>query len=389
MLIPQEAYDALVDAGATVSAEVRADGRVEVLVGIPGEGSRERTLALEVRRYSRPVTPREVTTAVERRGGAFEPPAGERRRGLLLVTPGASAETARRAGDLGVSLIVFDRRTKDGVRGHLALGPGDVVPLGRAATPPPPAGRRPGVPARGELQIVKTLLLLGGRTQAEIARWASVSQPRVSQVLKRLAERGLVSSSVVEPHARVAGGPAPPPRAWTVVDWDRLLRHWLSRYPGPGGVTTHWYGLEAPARQAHAVLEVLGRATSAHRVLVSGDVAADLIAPWARPAHAMLYTDVGADLSPAGLTPSPAADATLALTVPEETGLWRFADGWWQAVGQDPAPDGLPLADPLQVLHDAGRSPSVDADQAVETLKSRIRTLRGLAAANLDAEVHG
>jgi hypothetical protein len=86
------------------------------------------------------------------------------------------------------------------------------------------------------------------------------------------------------------------------------------------------------------------------------------------------------NLSAAGLTPSPAADSTLALTVPEESGLWDLARHWWQLAGRDPAPGGLPLADPLQVLHDVRRSPSVDADQAVEALAAKLLRPRPPAA---------
>jgi hypothetical protein len=261
-LIPDEAYDALLDAGVTVAAEVRDDGQVDVVVDVPREGSPARPLALEVRRYTRALTPGAVVAAAERR--AADRPAGpdRPRRGLLLIAPAASAESVRQAADLGVSIVALDRRTGDGVHGHLAFGPGDVVPLGTAATVPASGGRGPGSSARGELQIVKAVLLLGGRTQKEIAGWASVSQPRVSQVLKRLAEQGLVRSAVVP-----ADGPGPPRRAWTVLDADRLLRRWLAGYAGPGGVTTYWYGLDAPVRQVHAALDVLG---AGRRVLVSG-----------------------------------------------------------------------------------------------------------------------
>jgi hypothetical protein len=361
VLIPDEAYDALVDAGVDVAAEVLDDGRVGVRVGVPGAAP---TLALEVRRYTQALTPH----------GVVDARAAVRGRGLLLVTPSASAETVRRAAELGVSLLALRGRAGDGVHGHLALGPGDVVPLGRAATVPAQARRRTGVPARGELQVVKTLLLFGGRTQTEIARWASVTQPRVSQVLKRLAARGLVDSTPTQ------GAPAPSRRTWTVVDREGLLRHWLAGYPGPGGVTTYWYGLDAPVRQVRAATGVL----EGRRVLVSGDVAADAIAPWARPARAVVYTDAGADLSAAGLTPCPAADATLALAVPEEAEIWRFAQRSW--TGRDQTPGGLPLADPLLVLHDTRRSPSADADQATETLIARILDRRPTAPANPDAE---
>jgi hypothetical protein len=376
-LIPAEAYDALVHAGVDVAAAVTDDGQVDVVVDVPGAVP---ALALQVKRYTRPLTPGGVATAADRwaaaAGHRIATP-GSPRHGLLLVTPSATAETVRRAADLGVSLIALDRRTRDGVHGHLALGPGDVVPLGRAATGPAQDRRKAGDPARGELRIVKALLLFGGRTQAEVARWAGVSQPRVSQVMRRLAEQDLVSSSAA------AGGASSPRRTWAVVDrnWNRLLRHWLSGYPGPGGVTTYWYGLEAPVAQARAALGVL----TDRRVLVSGDVAADLVAPWARPAHATLYTDAGADLSAAGLTPCPAADSTLALTVPEEAELWAFADHWWRVTGQNPAPGGLPLADPLQIMHDTGNSPSPDNDQAMETLSAHIHRRRTPTPANPEA----
>jgi hypothetical protein len=384
-LIPAEAYDALVDAGVTVAAEVQGDRQVDVRIDVPGEGSPTRTLLLQVKRYSRPLTPGAVAAAADRRSRPAG--TGQPGHGLLLITPSATEETARHAAELGISLIALNRGTREGVHGHLIIAPGDVMPLGHALVPPAPEGRRTGVPARGELQIVKTLLLPGGRTQKEIAGWASVSQPRVSQVLKRLAQRGLVRSSVEDPPAGTGSESPVPRRTWTVVDWDRLLRHWMAGYPGPGGVTTYWYGLGPPARQVAAALSVLGGAGTDHRLLVSGDVAADLIAPWARPAHAILYTEAGADLSAAGLTPAPAAESTLALTVPEETGLWRFADHWWQVVRRDPAPGGLPLADPLQVLHDVRRSPSVDADQAIEVLSSRIHQLHLTARTNLETDV--
>ena len=46
-------------------------------------------------------------------------------------------------------------------------------------------------------------------------------------------------------------------------------------------------------------------------VAVSGDVAADLIAPWRSPYRAVLYARAGLDLTPAGLTPAGEDDATL------------------------------------------------------------------------------
>jgi hypothetical protein len=359
-----------------VAATRRPDRGVELGVRLRGsDAGPDVELTLEVKRYTTPVTPSALASALEA-WRAGRPGAGA---GLLVVTPTATPETLQRAAELGISLIALNRRLSAGPRGHLALAPGDVVPLGGAdaddgadAAP----GRR-GVPAWGELRIVKALLLLAGRTQSEIARQAGVSQPRVSQVLKGLRELSLVRATSPPGAGDGSGGH----RLWEVTDWGALLRHWLDQYPGPGGVTTYWLGLEPLAAQARAVVAVLGEADDDARPLVSGDVAADLVAPWARPARTTVYARHGADLGAAGLTPSPGPDATLALVVPEDAGVWLAPERFWNRAGLDPAPGGLPLADPLQVLDDVRRSPSVDADQAAETLLRRIEELHARAAA--------
>jgi MarR family protein len=366
MLIPAEVYDALLEAGIVVSAKASADGPIDLVVTIPRTGARAQALALQIKRYTQPLTPQGVEAAAARWNVRDSPTGAEPvRRGLLLITPTATEQTIGRASTLGVSLIALNTNSRTGPRGHLALGPGDVVPVGAASEDSTALRRPPGPPAWGEWEIVKILLLFGG-TQTDIARRAEVSQPRVSQVLKNLAGQGLVRSAAASR------------RTWVVSDWDGLLQHWLDRYPGPGGVTTYWYGVKNPALQAEAAVGVLQNPGT--RVLLSGDVAADLLAPWGRPVQATVYTDAGADLSPAGLTPSPASEATLALVVPEDPGVWRIAHDWWRSLPAELPRSGLPLADPVQVLHDIRRTGNVDAGQMFEALLQKIAHWRdGLA----------
>jgi hypothetical protein len=215
---------------------------------------------------------------------------------------------------------------------------------------------------------VRVLLLEGSRTQREIAGLIGVSQPRVSQVLSKLTSDQLVER--VQPALPELSGSG----RWRVRNWDGLLGRWLAHYPGPGGVTTFWYGLDVPNRQVTTVVNYLAseqrhaepqqtRSESPDHasVLISGDVAADILAPWARPQRAVIYARQGVDLTGLGMTPSPAEHATLALVVPEDPGVWTLAGAAWR---RNRDQFGLPLADPLQILWDVRGSPGPDADQA-------------------------
>jgi hypothetical protein len=157
-----------------------------------------------------------------------------------------------------------------------------------------------------------------------------------------------------------------------VRDFDGLLRFWLDSYPGHGGISTYWLGLSPPRDQAFEVIRHLGTGTGPIAV-VSGDVAADVIAPWRTPARAVVYTHAGANLSGAGLVQAAENDATLQLIVPQDPGVWPSEF----AVAQNRQ---LPLADPLQVLWDVQRSPGSDTDETVtrlsDVLRERSRTQR-------------
>jgi hypothetical protein len=131
---------------------------------------------------------------------------------------------------------------------------------------------------------------------------------------------------------------------------------------------TFWYGLESPGQQAQTVVGLLAR--DGHgRVAVSGDVAADLIAPWRSPHRAVIYAETGVDLTTGGLTPANEADATVELIVPRDPGVWPKPT--------IEKPSGRPpLADPLQILWDVARAPGPDADEAVRHLQRVLRDRR-------------
>ncbi|KQS71148.1 hypothetical protein ASG41_20575 [Modestobacter sp. Leaf380] len=186
-----------------------------------------------------------------------------------------------------------------------------------------------------------------------------MSQGRVSQTLSGLVTAGLVTRR------------ADPGRShWSVTDWDDLADWWLGRYPGPGGITTYWFGFASAPEQARTAVTALRGAGVP--VAVSGDVAADALAAWRRPLRAVVYAapsgrSTPVDLSTVGLTPSGPDEATLELTVPADPGVWAAPDDLDDRVA-------LPLADGVQVLWDLQRSPASDTDQAVAALRALLRT---------------
>ncbi|PWU52330.1 hypothetical protein DLJ47_19025 [Micromonospora sp. S4605] len=211
---------------------------------------------------------------------------------------------------------------------------------------------RPGPVPWGTFTLVRRMIGRPYANQRELAALVGVSQPRVSQAMRVLADQGFVRR-----------GPA----GWTVHDIDTALRWWLDSYPGPGGLRTLWYSLDPPIEQARAVAEVLATEAAGSHPAVSGDVAADAIAPWRSPVRAVLYARAGVDLTGAGFVPAGEEEATLELTVPRDVGLWSPA----QLSGASPT--ALPLADPLQILWDVRRAPGPDSEEAADRVWQFIR----------------
>ena len=105
---------------------------------------------------------------------------------------------------------------------------------------------------------------------------------------------------------------------WEPSGWEDLFTWWRVAYPGPGGLVQHWYGLEPlPEQLARALAANPGR-----RVVLSGDLAADAIAPWQAPSRVLLYVAQPADLRVHGFVQSGAQEATLTITAPEDPGVF-------------------------------------------------------------------
>jgi len=273
---------------------------------------------------------------------------------VLVVAPSASDAAMAAAADAGWSVLTLNAEESAGPRGLIRL-PGRDVVIGNDPSRPARADRgRPGRPPWGKFALVRHMLTAGPITQVDLAHAAGTSQPQVSRAFADLRARGLV-----EQVATSAG-----PR-WRIADRRALVTWWLDTYPGPGGITTYWFGLTPPVEQARAVVRHL---QPTGQVAVSGDVAADLVAPWRRPQRAVVYAAAGdarapRDVTAAGLTPSGAQEATLELVVPGDLGM--FPPSAW--------PDAsMPLADALQVAWDVRRAPGPDADQALDLLLTRL-----------------
>jgi hypothetical protein len=228
-----------------------------------------------------------------------------------------------------------------------------------------PPRRQPSVARRGPtpwggLNVIRRLVEAGPLTQAELAVAAGVSQPQVSKALSTVQGDGLVVRSA---------------RGWQAPDRDRLLDVWLARYPGPAGLTSHWYALDSlPGQLARAVQAHHGR-----RVVLSGDVAADQLAAWRIPGRIRLYCTEPADLREQGFVLSGEEEATLSLTAPQDLGVFvpraaigaeRADGGSWAVV--DTSAGAIELADPLQILLDVASAAGPDASEAAAVLRRTI-----------------
>ncbi|WP_305091632.1 hypothetical protein [Prescottella sp. R16] len=259
-------------------------------------------------------------------------------RRLLVVTPHATPHLRRLSSEGEVDVIGTDEDlvVVDGARYRVEGGAPRPVPAPTAAR-----GRRPWV--RWALERL-LLFTRDPMTQRELAVLLGVSQQAVSLALRQSR------------HARRTTG------GWTASSREDLLSEHLADYPGAGGATTYWYGVDEVIAQATAAVEFCR--DQGVEVLLSGDAAADVYAPWRLPARAVLYVPEFVDLTAAGFAPATAEEHTLAIRVPADPTLWRTA-----------AAAGKPvlLADPVITAHDVRRSAGADAHEAAERLLTAIR----------------
>ena len=214
---------------------------------------------------------------------------------------------------------------------------------------------------------VERILLLTDQpmTQVDLAATLAVTQQSVSHVLR---------------HHRYATRTE---NGWILEQRSDSLEMHLSEYPGPGGASTYWYGLDPAVRQGADAAKFT--AEMGVDCLQTGDIAADVYAPWRLPAIASLYTRELLDFTPAGFTPASDSEHTLEATVPEDPTVWRTA----KAAAELPPVRVGPIVvlqgvapvrvDPIIALHDVLRSPGADAVEAAEHLRSAIEegTWRG------------
>ena len=257
--------------------------------GLPGT-------TFTIKRFTRPIGPSTLQRLI-----AEAPRNGEPMR-LLVIAPAASADVRRVADEARVSLVV----AKEGmpIEGVLytASGAFHLQPPIPNLVPARARGRIPW----GTYAVAFALLEGPAAGLAELAVRAGVGRPRVSQILTQLG--GLVE--------RVDG-------QWVAPD-TRALADWLAvHYPADVLLATTWATFDPPVRATNVVSSLLDAHGICHAI--SGDVAADRIAPWVRPATAWVWSATPVDLQPAGLTPAPVETANLTLAVSRDPHLLRSA----------------------------------------------------------------
>ncbi|TFD27736.1 hypothetical protein [Cryobacterium lyxosi] len=134
----------------------------------------------------------------------------------------------------------------------------------------------------------------------------------------------------------------------------------MAEYAGPGGITTHWYGLDAVTDQSNAV--VAAGASAGVQVLVFGDSAADQLAPWRVPTRAVISATSGIALGKLGFAQTTDARATLTFTVPADQTIWATAASCSQRTD-------TPTVDPVIAAWDVRRTGGPDADEAVQRIR--------------------
>ena len=266
----------------------------------------------------------------------MEPP----EQNALLIAPALSEAAAQRARSRGWSAI-----PDEGPAWLLFHGQEFKLKRSDMATRSQHQSRR-GRRGWGIFSVLRALLALeGAARQSDLVEFAKVSQPRISQALRVLATLELVERG---------------PSGWAVADKVKAITWWVDHYPGPGGLVSHWYGLDPVLEQAFRVHELL--AAKGSRPAVSGDVAADLVAPWRTPGHALLYAESGADLAGVGLTSASPQDATLTLVLPADHAVWPISHT--PRTVELPGFGNVTRTDALQVLYDLNHASGPDAHDA-------------------------
>jgi hypothetical protein len=187
-------------------------------------------------------------------------------------------------------------------------------------------------------------------TQVAIAEAVGVSQPRASQVVKRLARDNAVAASA-------AGYRGKRSRLF-----DLYARHARPQLVEP---EESWYGTRPLNEQARRIVQAARRVGAG--VAFSADFAPDLLVPWRHPTLTVVYASGRLPLEEAGLVPAEGrGDASILLRWTSDSTLLAVNKPWPATV------DKVPLADPVQQwwdLHDLGGE---DRAEAADRLRRAI-----------------
>lgn len=281
---------------------------------------------------------------------------------IVADSAGAAALDVVRAA--GQSLVTQDGGVLVQVDGTLVVEQTPPAPV------PAPRGRRGrrGRAPWGRLAVVRRLLEAGPLSQADLALLSGVGQPTVSKALTEPRQQGWVDHTA---------------HGWAVVDRDGLLQDWLRQYPTGGELWSTWLSLEPLDVQVARLAE----AATGQRLALTGDLAADRLAPWRHPTLVDAYIHAGLDLTPSGFVRCDLRDASLRLRVSADPAVFLPCagtdadakegaavgpgdDGSWTMLETSAGP--VPIADPLQVLRDVLGNPAPDAAEAGEVLKEAL-----------------
>lgn len=148
----------------------------------------------------------------------------------------------------------------------------------------------------------------------------------------------------------------------SAVHKDALLEHWLEDYTGPGGLEFGWYSLDPIVEQTFKAAKAADLLDASP--LISGDVAADRLAPWKLPSRGRIYVKSPIDLGGDGFVPAPVDEATLITCIPQDPTLWRLSNA---ERSQDSG--AAALADAAIVYWDVLVSGDIDSIEAAGHLR--------------------
>lgn len=162
-----------------------------------------------------------------------------------------------------------------------------------------------------------------------LATQVGVSQPRASQVLRRLLELDLVTLV--------------PDRGWS-PDREGLLDRFISEYRGPGGSERYMYSLNPPNEVAVRAAQQADDGSLA----VSADVGTDLLHAWHRPSVVILYARQLLDFNRLGLVNAQGRhDANVVIRTPDDASVFPTRPILAEIHGVE-----VPLAEPTQQIWD-------------------------------------